>query len=151
MPNTLGGLHMINIPTYEHSRYAMVKVWHAKITLLWLCAAFLVCLFCFVCFVKLNVMWWSFVSSLIIFLYFMQGTIFGTCFELLGTTGNVDAMPYNPGECHQSVSVHHHYKVVHLPERLFPLMFNYVLWQYSFVMATAPRACRTCVLFSLSS
>lgn len=57
----------------------------------------------------------------------MQGTICGTYFELLGTTGNVDAMQYNPGECHQSVAVHHHYKVVHLPERLFPLMFNYAL------------------------
>ena len=52
MPDILGGLHIINTSTYEHSRHTMVKVWHAKIALLWLCAAFW--FVCSVLFVLLN-------------------------------------------------------------------------------------------------
>ena len=56
--------------------------------------------------------------QLIIFLYFIQGTTFGTCFELLEPLEMLtDATPYNPGEYHQSVYVNHHYKVVHLAKR----------------------------------
>ena len=61
-------------------------------------------------------------------LIFIQGTIFGTCFELLEPPEML--MLYitcNPGEYHQSVYTHHHYKAVHLAERPHPLMLNYLL------------------------
>ena len=86
-------------------------------TLLWLCAALLVCLFCLLCYIECYVMMF-YASSLIIFLYFMQGTTFGTCFELLEPLEMLMLYLVTlAGEYYQSVYVHHHYNVVHLAKR----------------------------------
>ena len=90
-------------------------VWLAKMTLLWLCAALLVYLFCFVCYVTLNVIWWCFTLVHCSYSYIScRDQCIWYMFWAVETTGNVDAIPYNPGEYYQSVYVHHHYKVVHL-------------------------------------
>ena len=105
----------------------------------------LLCWFvCSVLFVLLN---WMLCGDLVhwSYSYIHAGNNVWYMFWAAGTTGNVDAIPYKPGEYYQSVYVHHHYKVAHLAER-HTLLCLIICTVLSWLLL--PGLCMACVLFS---